>query len=526
MSNVETLNMALPLKDCEFKWRYRKVYPGTFQTPAAPLPLSQPRRPRRPTPSPSPAPIPQSTSTDFSTAAVARPMDPFRQFNDSVQDVWSTEDPEDVDVQPEVERHAGLVPAEGNFNGLRTPGRMSATNRYSSEHLRAKGLQRLAMQAQGGVASAGKGTRPGLAVRSVSMGFPLTPTATSDAPLEYSHTSPLEVLPRQTQKADKFLKLLAQKSFDLEDLRKISWSGIPVELRGRIWRILCGIAPPVGDAVKVAESLKRKRDEYGSLVQEYYPKREDEQYKDTFRQIHIDVPRMCPLVPLFQQTHVQELFERVLFIWAIRNPASGYVQGINDLVTPYFMVYLRDYIPVLTGNLEDFPVATLPSAALAEIEADSFWCLSKLLSSIQNNYTFAQPGIQQRVLQLKDLIQRVDGELHRHLERCTVEYLQFSFRWMNNLLIRELPLNCVIRLWDSYHSEVDGFAGFHVYVCASFLLWWSEDLRQQADFQHALLLLQNLPTQNWGEDEVARLLARAFMLKYAFADAPRHLKSN
>lgn len=215
----------------------------------------------------------------------------------------------------------------------------------------------------------------------------------------------------------------------------------------------------------------------------------------------------------------------MLFIWALRNPASGYVQGINDLVTPYFIVFLRDYIPP-KDIVEEFPCESLPAKSLSEIEADSFWCLSKLLAGIQNNYTFAQPGIQQRVLQLKDLIQRVDGELHRHLERCTVEYLQFSFRWMNNLLIRELPLKCVIRLWDSYHSEIDGFACFHVYVCASFLLWWSDDLKQQPDFQYSLLLLQNLPTQNWGEDEIERLLAKAYMLKYAFADAPRHLRSS
>lgn len=31
-----------------------------------------------------------------------------------------------------------------------------------------------------------------------------------------------------------------------------------------------------------------------------------------------------------------------------------------------------------------------------------------------------------------------------------VEYLQFAFRWMNNLLMRELPLRCTIRLWDTY----------------------------------------------------------------------------
>lgn len=36
--------------------------------------------------------------------------------------------------------------------------------------------------------------------------------------------------------------------------------------------------------------------------------------------------------------------ERILFIWAIRHPASGYVQGINDLVTPFFVVFLSEYV--------------------------------------------------------------------------------------------------------------------------------------------------------------------------------------
>ncbi len=53
---------------------------------------------------------------------------------------------------------------------------------------------------------------------------------------------------------------------------------------------------------------------------------------------------MNPLMPIFQKTVVQELFERILFIWAIRHPASGYVQGINDLVTPFFVVFLSEFI--------------------------------------------------------------------------------------------------------------------------------------------------------------------------------------
>ena len=41
---------------------------------------------------------------------------------------------------------------------------------------------------------------------------------------------------------------------------------------------------------------------------------------------------------------VVQVFERILYIWAIRHPASGYVQGINDLVTPFFVVFLAEYL--------------------------------------------------------------------------------------------------------------------------------------------------------------------------------------
>lgn len=39
-----------------------------------------------------------------------------------------------------------------------------------------------------------------------------------------------------------------------------------------------------------------------------------------------------------------------------------------------------------------------------------------------------------------------------------------------------------------------------------------------------MILLQNLPTMHWGNEEVSVLLAEAYRLKFAFADAPNHYK--
>jgi hypothetical protein len=57
-----------------------------------------------------------------------------------------------------------------------------------------------------------------------------------------------------------------------------------------------------------------------------------------------------------------------------------------------------------------FDVSQLPREHLEIVEADSFWCVSALLDTIQDNYTFAQPGIQRKVLQLRHLVSRVDSK--------------------------------------------------------------------------------------------------------------------
>ncbi|XP_036389384.1 TBC1 domain family member 22B isoform X2 [Megalops cyprinoides] len=346
---------------------------------------------------------------------------------------------------------------------------------------------------------------------------PIIPLVARISDQNASGAPPMTV--REKSRLDKFRQLLASPNTDLEELRKHSWSGIPREVRPITWRLLSGYLPANMERRELV--LKRKREEYFGFIEQYYHSRTDEHHRDTYRQIHIDIPRTNPLIPLFQQPLVQEVFERILFIWAIRHPASGYVQGINDLVTPFFVVFLSEFVE---EDVENFEVSALPLETQRNIEADSFWCMSKLLDGIQDNYTFAQPGIQIKVKALEELVSRIDEDVHSHFQRYEVEYLQFAFRWMNNLLMRELPLRCTIRLWDTYQAEAEGFSHFHLYVCAAFLIEWRKEILSMVDFQGLLMLLQNLPTIHWGNEEVGLLLAEAYRLKYMFADAPNHYR--
>ena len=81
------------------------------------------------------------------------------------------------------------------------------------------------------------------------------------------------------------------------------------------------------------------------------------------------------------------------------------------MVTPFFLVFLRDGLERLEskfdGNSDIIPtdgieVETLPLELRNSIEADSFWCLTVVLDGIQDNYTFAQPGIQVNDALIKD----------------------------------------------------------------------------------------------------------------------------
>ena len=298
---------------------------------------------------------------------------------------------------------------------------------------------------------------------------------------------------------NKFKRILQASSVSLPDLRASAWSGIPEEVRSISWQVLLGYLPTSSER-RVA-TLERKRKEYldgvrqafersstglilpvgGRMKSAYSQGRSRGLDENVWHQISIDVPRTSPHIELYGYEATQRSLERILYLWAIRHPASGYVQGINDLVTPFWQVFLGAYItdPDIESGMDP---GQLPRPVIDAVEADSYWCLTKLLDGIQDNYIYAQPGIVRQVNALRDLTNRIDGGLAKHLEKEGVEFMQFSFRWMNCLLMREVNIRCTIRMWDTYMAEEQGFSDFHLYVCAAFLVKWTDQLVKM-DFQ-------------------------------------------
>ena len=97
--------------------------------------------------------------------------------------------------------------------------------------------------------------------------------------------------------------LVSSESIDCEELRQLSWSGLSPRVRPKAWKILCGYLP--GSVLRQKELLQRKQEEYAGYVRQYFHTKDQDVHQDTYRQIHIDIPRMSPVIGLFQQRCVQ-----------------------------------------------------------------------------------------------------------------------------------------------------------------------------------------------------------------------------
>ncbi|KAI4586041.1 hypothetical protein MJG53_003828 [Ovis ammon polii x Ovis aries] len=460
------------------------------------------------------------------TPVKAKRVSTFQEFESNTSDAWDAGEDDDELLAMAAESLNTAVVMETAHRVLRNHSQQQGRSRPPgapeppAEPPEAPGGDlRLVKSVSESHTSCPEGSASDAAPLQRSQSLPHAATVVLGGAPESSALSSSALSEREASRLDKFKHLLAGPNTDLEELRKLSWSGIPKPVRAITWKLLSGYLPANVD--RRPATLQRKQKEYFAFIDHYYDSRNDEVHQDTYRQIHIDIPRMSPEA-LILQPKVTEIFERILFIWAIRHPASGYVQGINDLVTPFFVVFICEYID--DEEADSANISRVPEDALRNVEADTYWCMSRLLDGIQDNYTFAQPGIQMKVKMLEELVSRIDEQVHRHLGQHEVRYLQFTFRWMNNLLTRELPLRCTVRLWDTYQSEPEGFANFHLYVCAAFLVRWRKEILEERDFQELLLFLQNLPTAHWGDEDVSLLLAEAYRLKFAFADAPNHYK--
>lgn len=111
---------------------------------------------------------------------------------------------------------------------------------------------------------------------------------------------------RPSYRDKRFDDVLGEEVVELDELRKLSWNGVPPVHRAAVWQLLVGYMP--ANRARREAALERKRREYWEAVPQYFDVPDAArslQEQNILRQILVDVPRTCPDVPFFHQDKVQ-----------------------------------------------------------------------------------------------------------------------------------------------------------------------------------------------------------------------------
>ena len=244
----------------------------------------------------------------------------------------------------------------------------------------------------------------------------------------------------------------------------------------------------------------------------------ENEYK-IYQEIIKDVLRTDPKYEIFQIELIKKMMTRVLYIWSMRHQESSYNQGFSDLVMPFFIVFFNEYFPNLNNEdiikIKESNLLNFNMEIFQNIESDIYWCFTNMMNKIHINY-IQQSGVNQMIKKLKEIIKFADVDLFFHLQKLQINFVQFAFSWMNCYLTREFNIILIIRMWDTYFSEDDGFNNFHIFVCACLLLNFSDNLKQIDNFNEIIKFLKNLPTSNWTLENIEVLLAQAYQISVLF----------
>ena len=134
---------------------------------------------------------------------------------------------------------------------------------------------------------------------------------------------------------------------------------------------------------------------------------------------------------------------------------------------------------------------------------------------MKQNYLKGFDGVTELLKKFRNLIIKCDKELVDQLEENDIQVFHFGFRWIFCLLLREMPMLLSIKLIDFYLVEDMNPSKLCVYLAAILLLKFSCKIKTLKREQ-IIMFLHNLPTSNWGEQDIKLLVSEAFTLRNLF----------
>ncbi|XP_057450941.1 uncharacterized protein LOC130742862 isoform X2 [Lotus japonicus] len=143
----------------------------------------------------------------------------------------------------------------------------------------------------------------------------------------------------------------------------------------------------------------------------------------TLHRIVVDVVRTDSHLDFYEDTRNLARMSDILAVYAWVDPATGYCQGMSDLLSPFVVIF--------------------------EDNADAFWCFEMLLRRMRENFQMEGPTrVMKQLRELWHILELADKEMFAHLSKIGAESLHFAFRMLLVLFRRELSFNEALSMWE------------------------------------------------------------------------------
>ena len=194
-----------------------------------------------------------------------------------------------------------------------------------------------------------------------------------------------------------------------------------------------------------------------------------------------------------------DVLSRILYVYGKLNPGVRYVQGMNELLAPFYYCFIKDDNPAFKGYAEP----------------DSFYCFSVLMGEMKENFVKSlddtDAGIKSRITELNNLLKKIDLPLWTHLDNENVHPQFYTLRWIMLMLTQEFELLDVLRLWDTLLSHPNK-TDFLNYCCIALVV----NIRNNIINEEFPVIMENL--QKNAATDLDGMLKKAIALYKQYAN--------
>ncbi|KAN0048009.1 hypothetical protein ACTA71_002400 [Dictyostelium dimigraforme] len=275
---------------------------------------------------------------------------------------------------------------------------------------------------------------------------------------------------------EEFTELLSGEVYiDMDKLIAISRHGIPDKVRPEVWKYLLGVSKT--DKSEEERVKKQQQQEYKEI---------DKNDTETTKKIRAHLKRYHNRDK--SDTRIKIDWQGVEIRNKIENIIIAYNKYNNDLEYSFGMLSILG-----------------PFISTLQTESDIFFCFAAMMKKIEENLQIESLTLklsrfimyfrsvlpELNLYQLTNNYNLINFLRFSHFEEEEINSNDWATSWIQNYLSCELPIECTLRLWDTYLSGRLGL-DLHVYVCLAILTNFSDELLE-LEHSEILSFLQHLP---------------------------------